>query len=374
MVLSKFYKAACVLGIAALCTFSLAACSGTSQNGLTGGVAATVNGVEIPEDKITTFIQSYRTSAGYESEEDWGTWLAAVGYTPESVRSEIVDSYVKQALIRQAAEQHNIVIESSEIDGYVAEVKANYKTEEAWQAALKKASTTEADYRETIELSLMQKRLQEAIYQPTDAEIVAYAQENIATYNNARRSSHILFKATDQETAQKVLAQINAGEIDFAEAATQYSQDPGSASKGGDIGWDKLSSLITIYTDALGTLQKGQVSGLVTSEYGIHIIKCTDMFMADGSITDINQLPSEFVDAIKSTLQTNNASTAFTTWFDEFKSKAEIVVNDMPSNVPYNVDMSRFTSSSTSEEAVTGEQSDSATSTEDGTSSSSGAQ
>ncbi len=54
-----------------------------------------------------------------------------------------------------------------------------------------------------------------------------------------------------------MLDQINSGQLDFAEAAKQYSQGNaegtgGSAAKGGDVGWDKLSSFVTEYTDGLG--------------------------------------------------------------------------------------------------------------------------
>lgn len=46
------------------------------------------------------------------------------------------------------------------------------------------------------------------------------------------------------------------------------------------MGWDKTSSFVQEYTDALSGLEKDQVSGLVTSSYGIHIIKCTDVYNA----------------------------------------------------------------------------------------------
>ena len=62
-------------------------------------------------------------------------------------------------------------------------------------------------------------------------------------YDGAKRSSHILFNTGDEATAQDVLDRINSGELDFAEAAKEYSQDTGSAENGGDVGWDKLKQL-----------------------------------------------------------------------------------------------------------------------------------
>lgn len=379
MVLSRLLKITCAVGVAFVCAVSLFACSSSnssasSQSGLTGGVAATVNGVEIPEDKITQYIQDYRTSAGYEASEDWANWLISTGYTPESVRLEIIDFHVSQELIRQAAAENGITISESEVDSYVQKVKGNYKTDEAWQNALKEANTTEADYRSTIEIALMQQRLQEVVIganSPTDADVVKYAQENISTFNGAKRSSHILFASSDQATAQRVLGQINSGEIDFDSAAKQYSQDAGSASIGGDVGWDKLSNFVTAYTTALSGLQKGQISGLVVSDYGIHVIKCTDIFEVSGTITSIGQLPSEFITSIRSALTSSTNSTAFSTWLEDFKSKADIVIKDMPSNVPYYIDLSQYGITSLTEETLS---SGSNSSTEGETSSASGAQ
>ena len=68
-----------------------------------GGVAATVNGVEIPEDKVTQAIQDIRAQMSLTEEDAWGQWLADNDYTPESVREEIVNSFVDQELVKQGA-------------------------------------------------------------------------------------------------------------------------------------------------------------------------------------------------------------------------------------------------------------------------------
>ena len=129
------------------------------------------------------------------------------------------------------------------------------------------------------------------------------------------------------------------------------------------MGWDKTSSFVTEYTDALSNLSKGQVSGLVTSTYGIHIIKCTDVYDApketadDGTqtvkVTSIDQIPSEWQETIKSSLQSQNQSTAYQNWLTEKKNSSDLTINDMPSDVAYNVDMSKYESSSSSSTSST---------------------
>ena len=369
---ANIMKAVCVAGLAATCVWSLAACAGGAS--ATGGVAATVNGTEIPEDEVTGMVESIRSQMSMTDTDTWGQWLADNAMTPESVREEMIDSFAQQELIKQGAKEKNISVESSEIDDIVSKTKSNYEDDEKWKAALEQAGFTEEKYRENVESQLLQKKLTESFA------------------SDEKRSSHILFDSGDEATAQSVLDQINSGQLDFAEAAKQYSKDNaegtgGSAAKGGDVGWDKLNSFVTEYTDALGGLENDQVSGLVTSQYGIHIIKCTDVFHApkvvgeDGTetveLTSLDQIPVEFLDSVKESLKQQNQSTAVQEWFNEYKENADIQINPMPEGLPYAVDMSKYTpaeGSTGAEQNAAGENADgSAEGTADGAADNGGA-
>ena len=269
----------------------------------------------------------------------------------------MIDAFVTRELIRAHAADRGITIESSEIDGYVDQMKSNYDSDEKWQSALDQAGMTEEDYRAEIELQLLDKYVKESFASdedPSEADQLQYAQMYATAYDGAKRSSHILFDADAEATAQEVLDKVNAGELDFAEAAKEYSHDTGSAEKGGDVGWDKTSNLVTEYTDGLSGLEKDQVSGLVTSTYGIHIIKCTDVYEApkttaeDGTetveITSIDQVPPEWLENIKESLKSQAQSEAYQQWIEELREAADVVINDMPSGLPYDVDVSKYQS------------------------------
>lgn len=342
---ARIVRAACAAGLAAACMCGIAACSSNeSASGLTGGVAATVNGTEIAEDDVTTSIENVRASYSLEDQDAWGNYLASMGTTPDEIRSNVIDSFVGQELQKQGAEERGVTVEDSEIDTYVNYIKANYDNDEKWQQALQQAGfDDEAAYRENIKESLLGNALIESFTadDPTDDEIVEYASTAV-TFDVAKRSSHILFDVNDQETAQSVLDQINAGTLDFAEAAKEYSTDTGSAENGGDVGWDQLTSFVEEYQTALDGLAVGQVSGLVESDYGWHIIKCTDEFVAPEEITSIDQLPQEFVDAYRDAVKQQKQQEAYQAWYDEYKAAADIVINDMPEGLPYAVDMSQY--------------------------------
>ena len=349
MQLKSLIKRALVLGLSVACCFALIGCGGTNY-GYTGGVAATVNGVEIKEDTITKYIQDFRTSSDLTTNDAWANWMNENSLDPSKVREQVIDYYVEQELTKQAAAEQSITVDSSEVDAQIENMKSNYSNDDAWKKALETAGITEDQYRESVENGLLQKALQEKVVtddqtQVDDATLLTMLNSYSSMFNGAKRSSHILFASSDESTANDVLNKINSGELDFAEAAKQYSTDTASAVNGGDVGWDVLSNFVTQYTTALKDLSKGQVSGLVTSDYGIHIIKCTDEFTIEGEATSLDQFPSEIVNYMRNIQKSQNKSSAYSSWMANYKKQADIVVNDIPSTAPYNLDMTQYQTS-----------------------------
>lgn len=359
--LSKAGKIALVvIGIAAmLLSVSAMACSGVLNEvqskedyKLTGGVAATVNGVNIKEDSVTEQIMSMRQSA-YESDKDWAAYLSQQGLTPQSYRKNVINSIARQYLLVQAEKDYGIKVTQEDLDkAWKDAVEGNGGDEDAFVETISQFGFTKETYLENIKSSLAQQKLREkvaGVKKPSDEDIVAYLNENLGSYNDARRSSHILFKvaedATEEERAkveakaQKVLDKLNAGEIEFAKAAEKYSED-GSAKNGGDVGWDKLTTFVTEYQDALSGLSDGQMSGLVKTTYGYHIIKCTGQFNVQ-TVSSIDEVPEGIRDAIAERIKTTAESEKYSEWLTEYTEKADIKINEMPEDVPYNVDMDK---------------------------------
>lgn len=337
-----------IIGVSAACCFALIGCGGTNY-GYTGGVAATVNGSEIEEDTITKYIQDFRTSSDLTSDQDWANWMNENSLDPSTVRNQVIDCYTEVELKKQACDEKGITIDESQVDDKVNSMKANYSSDEEWENALNSAGINEDSYRQAIEEGLRDEALMNNVAgdsaDPDDAQVLEMLNTYYTMFDGAKRSSHILFSSDDEATAQQVLDQINAGTLDFADAAKQYSTDTASAENGGDVGWDAINTFVDAYTSALDGLSKGQVSGLVTSDYGIHIIKCTDEFHCDGTATSLDQYPSEFVDYISNIVKSQNQSTAYNDWFNSYKEQADIQINDMPADVPYNLDMTQYESS-----------------------------
>lgn len=346
MKVSVVAKLVCAAGLSAACVMGLAACSGeeVKESAGTGLVAATVNGVEVSEDDITAYVDSIRAQMALDTDEAWGEWLVAAGYTPESLREQVIESYVQQELIRQGAIEKGVVADEATVDSYVNSMKSYYQTDEEWQAALSSAGLTEEEYRKSIEFSLLQQGLNDlfAVTEPaTEEELLEYLSLYGSMFDGAKRSSHILFSADDAATAQDVLDKINAGELDFAAAAAEYSLD-GSAADGGNVGLDAMTTFVDEYQNALDALGEGEVSGLVESSYGIHIIKCTYVFQNPEEATSSDQYPEEMVEAIESTIAGSKQTEAFNEWLTEYRESADVVINAIPAELSYNIDVTPY--------------------------------
>lgn len=113
----------------------------------------------------------------------------------------------------------------------------------------------------------------------SDADAKAYYDAHQSKYSSAeqRKISHILVKGDDEAKAQAVLDELNAG-ADFADLAKQKSEDVGSAENGGSLGWIERDVMDPAFEKAAFALKKvGDVSGLVKSNFGYHIIKLDDL-------------------------------------------------------------------------------------------------
>ena len=357
--------------LAMLLSVTTMACSGflneaTTEESyhLTGGVAATVDGVNITEDTVTKQIMSVRTAYGYGSDGSWAQYLVDNGLTPETYREQVIDSYANQYLQTQAINEYDASATDEEVESaWNDAVENSGGDEKSFIESLATYGYTESSYKESLRNSLELDKLRSAVASvddPTDQEIVDYLNENLSTYNDARRSSNILISvasdATDEEKAeaqakaQEALDKINSGELTFEEAADQYSDDTVSKEDGGDVGWDKLTTFVTEYQDALSQLSVDQVSGLVESTYGYHIIKCTDYFHVDGQVSSIDEVPTEIRDYISNIVKTDAEGDAYTTWWNDYKEQANIEINPMPEDVPYNVSLDGVEPSSGSTE------------------------
>jgi foldase protein PrsA len=255
----------------ALCAVMLAAAAGLSGCG-GKDAAIKVNGQVITTDQINAQLDlvKKRYPTMFTGSNSAGALM--------DFKKRIADDLVNQALIEQAAQQKGIDISDDDIQKQVDQLRGNFKDQSQFDKALQSAGMTLDQLKTQIRSQLVTQKLVEVLAastKVTDADIQQYYNNNKAEFTQpaAKRASHILFK--DQATAEKVLKMLQTNKITFSQAAREYSIDPSSASKGGDLGWP-TQSYVPEFEAAVKKLKKGQMSDVVQSPVGWHIILVTD--------------------------------------------------------------------------------------------------
>lgn len=158
-----------------------------------------------------------------------------------------------------------------------------------------------------------------------DAEIKQFYDENITKFqgNEERRASHILIgfgvsatpeqKQQAKQKAEEILAILKKSPNRFEELAVKESQDPGSAVKGGDLGSFGRGAMVKAFEDTAFNLKLNQISDVVESEFGYHIIKLTEI---TGQGADFNALKPQ----IKGDLLFQKAQAKFTEQAENFSN------------------------------------------------------
>jgi peptidyl-prolyl cis-trans isomerase D len=124
----------------------------------------------------------------------------------------------------------------------------------------------------------------------SDGEVKAWYDGHKDRYQQAeeRRASHILIgfeklgKDKARAKAEEVLKEVRKNPAAFADLARKNSDDPGSAAKGGDLGFFGSGMMVKPFEDATFALKENEISGIVESDFGFHIIKLTGIHVAKG--------------------------------------------------------------------------------------------
>ena len=146
------------------------------------------------------------------------------------------------------------------------------------------------DLPESVDISYVALRRTDMLpkdVEPSEKELEAYYQKHRNQFNDAdeRQASHILLKVPEgaddaarkkvKERAEALLAEAKANPDGFAELAKKNSEDPGSASQGGDLGFFERDTMVKPFADAAFALDRPGFTDVVESEYGYHVIKVT---------------------------------------------------------------------------------------------------
>lgn len=259
---------------AALLAASLALSSASAAD---SPVVARVNSATITEAQVTELtdrIASVREGGG------------PGGATAPSGRDEIVGTLIDLELLSQAAKAEKIEAPPAEVDRQLNTLKAQFENPEAFQAALARNHMNEAELRQDIVRQIrMQRLLDKHISVKVGPDAVEqYYKDHPDRFQRPPevRASHILFRVPPggdatavRPRAEATLKRIKQGE-DFAAVAKELSEDPESIQNNGDLGFFAREAVPKPLGDTAFGLNPGEVSDVIESSFGLHILKVTD--------------------------------------------------------------------------------------------------
>lgn len=214
----------------------------------------------------------------------------------ELVTQQVRDGIPPLAFATKAVEDRAIKTELQQREVTIAEIKSadfisQVKVDDAEVKAYYEKHKDKFQVPEQVKLEFVRFSANDLIMkmQVTEEDSKRFYNENAAKFqgDEKRRASHILIgfgpgatpeaKAQAKKKAEEILAEVKKNPAKFAELAKKNSQDPGSAEKGGDLGMFGRGAMVKAFEEAAYSMKPGQVSDLVQSEFGFHIIKLTEI-------------------------------------------------------------------------------------------------
>ena len=244
-------------------------------------VLAHVNGEDVTKADLDRAVQALEARAG--------------GPVPAEQRDQVVrgvlDQLIGYKVLVQETRTRKVNVPDADVDARIGQIRGQFPSEAEFTQMLAQRNLTleqvKSDARQDMAIA---KLIEDEI-----ASKVAVKPEQVTDFypknpdqfkqGESVRASHILIsvpkgadaatKAQARDKAEQVLKEVKGGG-DFAALAKQHSADPGSAAKGGDLGFFQQGQMVGPFNDAAFSLAPGAISDLVETDFGFHIIKVAE--------------------------------------------------------------------------------------------------
>lgn len=266
----------------------------------------TKNHLTVSDDQLRNTIleiQGLTNPDGSFDKQRYQALLSAQGLTPDrfeaNLRHELAMQQVNLSIQNSAFAPKAVASRITALNQQVREVqelmlgwqdfKSQVKITDAMVNEFYNKNTAQFEVPETVKIEylVLSPDVVESRIEVVEADIKTFYEQNIARYKTPeqRRASHILInapkdaptadKAAAKAKAEKILEQVRKSPGDFAKLAKENSQDSVSAERGGDLNFFGKGDMVKPFEDAAFALKEGEISGLVQSDFGFHIIRVT---------------------------------------------------------------------------------------------------
>jgi peptidyl-prolyl cis-trans isomerase C len=288
-----------------------------------GGKSITMQDVQRQETMLTQQLQGYADSAQ----------IAGMRAT---IQKQAVDNAINRVLLESALAKMGSKADAKTVGAEMDAFRKNFVSDEAYNADLAKRGMTADQFRREVEIGILAKEL----FDKRTASIKPVSEQDARAFydNNEERfvqpervkASHILLQVNQNDSeatraqkkaeVQRILGEIKKG-ADFAEMARKFSDCP-SKQQGGDLGFFERGRMDPEFEKAAFGLKTGQMSGVVETQFGYHIIKAVEHSPA--STVPFDQAKQN----IMQYLTEQQKQQALTTYFDSLRAASNVQIID----------------------------------------------
>ena len=310
-----------------------ASACGSQGSKLPEGAAAVVDGQAITIAEVEKVAQNFlRQNVPPDSTAQGAT-------RTEQIYNTALARLVEQKLLEKAAEKAGIQVTDDQVQGRVAQLKAQVGGPEAFADLLSKNNVTETDVMRDMRTNMLLgeyfNKTMDQNPAVSDGEIQEYFDAHPEMFGPQPEvhASHILLmvppgsddmaKATVRGKIEAIHAKLQTG-ADFAQMARENSEDTGSGANGGDLNWFGRGAMVAPFDSAAFALEPGQLSGVVETQFGYHIIQVTEKRVSEGRKVE------EVQEGIRSFLSQDKGQKRFRAVIDSLRTAAKITTGPAP--------------------------------------------
>lgn len=294
--------------------------------------------VAVVNDDVITLFEVNREAQPVIRESEKKSPLDAAGRS--RIRRAALESLVEKKLVEQKIKELNIRVGEDDVKQAIEDVKKqNNMTQDALVKALANQGLSFDQYRAQLQDQLEKLRLVSmevrSKIQVGETEMREYYEANQAKYREEEtfRARHIFFKTSEKAPAEEikrsmttalmVLAEARSGK-DFVDLAKNYSEDAAARKDGGDMGRFKKGDMQPELEQAIMAMKPGEVSELVYTALGFHIIKLEER--VSGKLKPFESVKNE----IEELLYRKKSEERFSLWAKDLRSKASVEIRELP--------------------------------------------
>lgn len=276
-----------------LAILTLVGCKTDNKQQGETNIVAKVNEKPIPiEDFNKNFKIVERSYNQWYGDKIWSQEIGNKTFL-QVVKEQVLDKLITEELLTQKAIEKGIEIDEEQIEKMYSDFQAQLENNEELKKFYDENNIDEAFIKKQMKMELYVDEYKEDLFEELELNDEAKINKLLEEYPIEVKASHILIQ--DEATAKDVLERVKQGES-FADLAKQYSEDPGSKDKGGDLGYFKRGVMVPAFEKTAFSLEVGEISDLVKTDFGYHIIKVEDIKNFQdlkAEIQDENQLEEE---------------------------------------------------------------------------------